>query len=73
MAKVLKCRDVGVQCDFEARGERVAEILQKATEHAKGCHRGVQMTPQLQAKIIAVITDEDSSCCGGTATSAIPT
>lgn len=66
--KVLKCRDVGVDCDFEAKGESVQEILQKAAEHAKGCHQGVKVTPELQAKIVAAIKEEgdSSSCCGGT-------
>ncbi len=63
MGKVLKCRDVGVNCDFEAHGKDEAEILQKATEHAKGCHQGVQMTPELQAKVKAAIKDEGSTCC----------
>ena len=63
MGKVLKCRDVGVNCDFEARGKDEREILQKAAEHAKGCHQGMQMTPELQAKIKAAIKDEGGSCC----------
>ncbi len=66
MGKVLKCRDVGVNCDFEVHGKDEAEIMTKAAEHAKGCHQGVQMTPALQAKIKAAIKDESgSSCCGG--------
>ena len=64
MGKILKCRDVGVDCDFEAHGKDETEILQKAAEHAKGCHQGVQMTPELQAKIKAVIKDEGGTCCG---------
>ena len=65
MGKVLKCRDVGVDCDFEARGNTVDEILQKAAEHAKGCHTGTQMTPELVTKIKKAIKEEtDSSCCG---------
>ena len=63
MGKVLKCRDVGVDCDFEAHGKTEAEILQQAAEHAKGCHLGVQMTPELQRKIRAAIKDEGGSCC----------
>jgi len=59
--KVLKCRDVGVDCDFEAHGETEAEILSQAAEHAKGCHTGVQLTPELQAKIRAAIKEEE---CG---------
>lgn len=64
MGKVLKCRDVGVDCDFEARGDTVDEILQKAAEHAKGCHTGTQMTPELVVKIRGAIKEEKGSCCG---------
>lgn len=64
MGKVLKCRDIGVDCDFEARGENEAEILQKAAEHAKSCHQGIELTPELQSKIKAAIQDEGGSCCG---------
>ena len=65
MGKLLKCRDVGVDCDVEIRGDTDAEILSKAAEHAKGCHQGVQMTPAVQAKIRAAIKEEGGSCCGG--------
>ena len=63
MGKVLKCRDVGVNCDFEAHGKDEGEILRKAAEHAASCHQGVQLTPELQTKIKAAIKDE-GSCCG---------
>lgn len=65
MGKILKCRDVGVDCDFEAKGKDEAEILRKAAEHAKGCHKGVAMTPALQAKIKGAIKEESGSCCSG--------
>ena len=65
MGMMLKCRDVGVDCDFEAHGKNEAELLQKAAEHAKGCHQGVQMTPELVAKIKGAIKEEGSGCCGG--------
>jgi len=58
MAKVLRCRDVGVDCDCEVHGQDEAEILTKAAEHAKGCHTGVQWTPELETKIKAAIKDE---------------
>ena len=64
MGKHLSCRDVGVDCDFVVHGNSEAEILQKAAEHAKGCHRGVQMTPEVQQKIRAAIKEEAGSCCG---------
>ena len=65
MGKLLRCRDVGVDCDEEIRGHDEAEILRKAAEHAKGCHNKVQFTPALQQKLKAAIKeDRGSSCCG---------
>jgi predicted small metal-binding protein len=34
MAKALRCRDVGMDCDFVAHAETEEEILKKATEYA---------------------------------------
>lgn len=36
--KVLKCRDVGVDCDYQARGRTVGDVLRRASEHAKKDH-----------------------------------
>ncbi len=36
--KVLRCREVGVDCDFEARGKTVEEVLKKAGVHARADH-----------------------------------
>ena len=69
MGKVLKCRDVGVDCDFEVHGKDEAEILQKAAEHAAGCHQDVALNPELQAKIKTAIKDEGDACCGGSSCS----
>ncbi len=65
MGKTLACKDVGVNCDFVIKGTDEADVLRQATEHAKGCHNNVQMTPEVQAKIRSAIKDEGSSCCGG--------
>jgi predicted small metal-binding protein len=66
---VLKCRDVGVDCDEVIHGHNEAEIMQKAAQHAAGCHQGVQITPELQAKLKAAIKSEGQGsaggCCGG--------
>jgi predicted small metal-binding protein len=32
MAKVLKCKDVGIDCDFVARAETEEEVLKLAME-----------------------------------------
>ncbi|HET6514684.1 MAG TPA: DUF1059 domain-containing protein [Thermodesulfovibrionales bacterium] len=36
--KTLLCKDVGVNCDFVARGRTDAEVLNKASEHARKDH-----------------------------------
>ena len=66
MGKMLACKDVGVECDFVIHGKDEADIMRQAAEHAKGCHQGVQMTPDVQAKVRAAIREEGGSCGGGT-------
>jgi predicted small metal-binding protein len=58
MAKVLKCKDVGMDCDFVARGETEAEILKQAAEHAGTTHNMTQMSDEILAKVRAAIHDE---------------
>ena len=58
MAKVLKCRDVGMDCDFVARGGSEQEVLQQAAEHAKRDHGIPEITPELASQVKAVIHDE---------------
>ena len=58
MGKVLKCRDTGVDCDFEARGATEDDILRQAAEHAKRDHGMAEIPPDLLAKVKAAIRDE---------------
>ena len=58
MAKVISCRDVGVDCDFEARGETEQEVLQKCAEHAKNAHGMEGIPPELATKVRGAIRDE---------------
>jgi predicted small metal-binding protein len=50
MAKLLRCRDVGADCNFEVRGETEEEILQKAGQHAQSVHK-MQVTNELVAAV----------------------
>jgi predicted small metal-binding protein len=59
MSKIVSCREVGVDCDFEARGETEQEILQKCAEHAKSAHGMDEIPPDLAAKVRASIHDEE--------------
>lgn len=62
MAKVLRCRDVGSNCDEVIRGNSALEVLIKAAQHAASRHPEIKLTPEVQAKAKAAIHDEDASC-----------
>ncbi len=57
MAKAIKCRDIGVDCDFEARGDTVEEVMQKCAEHAKADHGMEEIPAELAEKVQAAIRD----------------
>ena len=58
MSKVLKCRDVGVDCDFEACGDTVEEVLQQCSDHAKADHGMDEIPPELVERVRAAIHEE---------------
>jgi predicted small metal-binding protein len=58
MSKVLKCKDVGMDCDFIARGETEEEILKQAAKHAGMVHGMTEMSDEIVAKVRSVIHDE---------------
>lgn len=55
MAKQLRCRDVGLNCDFEVRGTTDEEVLQKAVVHARIVHDLPDIPPELATKVRAAI------------------
>ena len=61
MGKILKCRDLGSDCDEVIRGGSTLEILIKAAQHAAQRHPDVKITSELQAKAKASIKGEDPS------------
>ncbi len=58
MAKVIQCRDIGMDCDFVARAETEEEILKKAAEHAQTVHNMKESPEEVLAKVRAAIRDE---------------
>lgn len=58
MAKHLRCRDVGMDCDFEAHGATEEEVLQQAAGHAARDHGISTMTPELERQVRAAIRTE---------------
>jgi predicted small metal-binding protein len=55
MAKQLRCRDLGMNCDFEARGNTEEEVLQQASAHARAVHQIAGMSPDLADKVRGAI------------------
>ncbi len=55
--KSINCRDVGMDCDFEARGNTVEEVMQKCAEHARTAHGMQEIPAELQAKVRAAMRD----------------
>jgi predicted small metal-binding protein len=58
MAKHLRCRDLGMNCDFEAHGTSEDEIMRQAAAHARQAHQIAEMPPELAAKVQAAIRTE---------------
>ncbi len=56
--KVLRCRDLGFDCDGVMRAETEEEVLQQATEHAKTVHNLSEISQQAVEKIHALIREE---------------
>jgi len=61
MSKVIRCRDVGVDCDFVARGETDIEVLRKCAEHARSEHGMEKIPPELAVKVKEAIRDEKAA------------
>jgi len=58
MAKTVNCRDVGVDCDFTAKGETEQEVLQQCADHARTAHGMNEIPSELATKVRAAIRDE---------------
>jgi len=60
MAKVLRCRDLGMNCAAEIRGEDESEVLKLAAEHAEKDHHipASNIPPSILAMVKAAIKDE---------------
>ena len=56
--KVLRCRDAGADCDFEARAETEEELIKMAAEHGKADHGFDEIPTDVATKIKSIIRDE---------------
>jgi len=58
MAKTVNCRDLGVDCDFVARGANEDEVLRECAEHARTAHGMNELPAELATKVRNAIRDE---------------
>ena len=60
MGKVLRCRDLGMNCSHELRAETEEELLKLAAEHAEKDHgiHASSIPPSIMAMVRAAIRDE---------------
>ena len=63
--KLVRCRDHGFDCDFEAESESEEVLLNKAAEHVQTVH-DVEVTPELAEKVKAGIHEVPESRDPGT-------
>ncbi len=52
--RVLRCRDMGMNCDAVITGATDEEVLKKAAEHAATVHK-TQATPEMATKMKGLI------------------
>jgi predicted small metal-binding protein len=61
MAKLLRCRDVGFDCEAEVRADTDAEILDQVARHAREVHGLEDVSDEVVAKVLSVITTEHAA------------
>ena len=57
MEKLLRCRDFGMDCDFEACGETAEETLKTAVEHARAIHGLKDISDKDRTRARAAVQD----------------
>jgi len=53
--KHLRCRDVGMDCDFEVRGATEDDVMRQAAAHAQRDHGITEVTPELADRVRSAI------------------
>ena len=63
MQKLFKCRDIGTNCNFQARGRSEEEVLQRVSEHAKRAHNMKEISKEVVDKVrTAIYTSFWTTC-----------
>ena len=54
---MVRCRDVGLDCDGVIRAETEGEVLRKAVQHLESEHQDAKITPEILDRIRAQIRE----------------
>lgn len=57
MAKIAKCREVGLDCNFIARAETEEDVMKQIADHANTTHGVQDMPEEVIARVRSVIRD----------------
>jgi len=68
MAKVylISCRDAGVDCDFQARGSSLEEVIQLCADHGAQEHNMKGFGPELYRKMRGCLKTLEEGTSGPT-------
>jgi predicted small metal-binding protein len=58
MTKVVRCRDVGFDCNAVVRAESEEAAIQIVADHAKAVHNMETVPPEVVEKVRSVMRDE---------------
>ena len=58
MEKIIRCRDVGFDCNGVIKAKTEKEALELAAEHARTVQGVNEITPEIVQKIRSVMRDE---------------
>lgn len=58
MGRILRCRDLGLDCDFVARGENDEAVMEQAAGHARTVHGMERIPADVEHRARASIHDE---------------
>jgi predicted small metal-binding protein len=57
MAKRISCRDVGVDCDYEAQADSEAELMDLLERHAQTAHGMDEIPPEVVSEVKSKMQD----------------
>ena len=58
MTLVVRCREIGFDCDGVIKAENEEELMKQVTAHAGEVHNITEVTPELVEKVRSVVFTE---------------